>query len=941
MNKIKKFQGCAGSQRRLICLIVLLFSWLSGMGVLQAQQTIRVGYDSSGIYLYRDAAGTYRGYTVEYLYEIAKYTDWNYEFVPFAKWSGAIDALERGDIDLLPTVLKSPERQAKMLFSMRRMGDTYVALIVRKDDDVYFYGDLRPLQGAVIGVRQDTVDAEKFYDWARENQLQYNLRMFPDQRALLHALDTGGINAAAMSYTGRARGYRAVSEFASQEMYFAMPSGRRELMHKLDLAMGQIAVMNPDFLSKLTQKYMDNEMNPRPVFNEAERQFILGSDPVRVALLRNAFPFSYWDEDNGFQGIIPDLLHHFEQLSGLTFSLLPVDSQEEAFVMVQNGQAEIVGRLANNLLFAHANELRLTTPYAHLGMVRISRKDAAGDSIHRIAIQGSAQRDNLMSQETDADKEFTIYSDVEKCFEAFTSGEADAIYCDSTTASYFLNTHQASAYQVTALQGYSYDMTFGMAQRMDTPLAGILDKCIRYISAEDISALMTQDRLPHTRSWRAFIDRLPVRYLAAFVLGLTAIVMLLGYVSFSLWRKRGIENRTAAVREKNQQMQMELETAQKVNEVKEEFFSHISHDMRTPLNGILGFTNLAAEAESLSAAREYIDKIKLSGELLLALVNDTLQLSKLERGNLQLTWEPVDSMEFIEYVIAPICMFAKEKGITFHVDIGGWEKERVLMDRLNTHKVLLNILSNAVKFTDAGGSIYFSAESFKSSEGRFAAWITVRDTGIGITKEFLGKVYDPFTQEHAGTSMATGNGLGLSVAYRLIQLMGGNIEIKSQRGKGTEVDLEFYFELADHEQKECGPLEEKPDFTVLAGKKVLLCEDNALNTEIARTLLEQKEMRVVCAENGQQGIDIFSASVPYDFDLILMDLRMPVLDGYGAASGIRALDREDARHVPILALTADAYTEDVQKCLAHGMNAHIAKPIDPDVLFKEICRWLS
>lgn len=941
MNRIKKGQKYAGVYRRVVCLLVLLCSWLFCTGTLQAQQTVRVGYDKSGIYLYRDEVGEYRGYTAEYLYEIAKYTDWNYVFVPFAGWSEAVDALERGDIDLLPTVLKSPERQGRMLFSMRRMGDTYVALIVRKDDDQYFYGDLKPLQDAVIGVRQDTVDAEKFYDWAGENQLQYSLRTFSDQGALLHALDAGQINAAAMSYTGRARGYRAVAEFASQEMYFAMPLNRRGLMHELDLAMGQIAVMNPDFLSKLTQKYMDNEINPRPVFNEDERQFIAGSAPVRVALLRNAFPFSYWDDDNGFQGIIPDLLHRFEELSGLNFTMLPVSSQEEAFAMVKNGQAEIVGRLANNLLFAQANELRLTTPYAYLGMVRISRKDAERDSIRRIALQGSAQRDNLLGQETGEDKEFMIYSDVEKCFEAFTSGAVDAIYCDSTTASYFLNTHQAAAYQVTALQGYSYDMTFGVDKHVDMALAGILDKCIRYISADDISALMTQDRLPHARSWRAFIDRLPVRYLAAFVLGLIAIVMLLGYVSFSLWRKRGIENRMAAVREKNQQMQMELETVQKVNEVKEEFFSHISHDMRTPLNGILGFTNLAAEAESLPAAREYIDKIKLSGELLLALVNDTLQLSKLERGNLQLTWEPVDSMEFIEYVIAPICMFAKEKGITFHVDLGGWEKQMVLMDRLNTHKVLLNILSNAIKFTDAGGEVYFSAESFKSSQGRFAAWITVRDTGIGITKEFLGRVYDPFTQEHAGTSMAAGNGLGLSVAYRLIQLMGGNIEIKSQRGKGTEVDLEFYFELAEHGHEADGPVEEKPDFTVLAGKKVLLCEDNALNMEIAKTLLEQKDMRVVCAENGQQGVDIFSASVPYDFALILMDLRMPVLDGYGAASCIRSLEREDAGHVPILALTADAYTEDVQKCLAYGMNAHIAKLIDPDVLFKELCRWLS
>ena len=926
-------------QRRVVCIAgIILLNILWSMNVAAAQ-TVRVGYDRSGTYLYRDEQGEYRGYNVEYLYEMAKYTGWEYEFVPFGEWAAAVTALEHGDIDLLPTVLRSSEREGKMFFSMRRMGDTYVALVVRKDQDQYFYGDLEALQGSLIGVRQDTVDARSFFAWAEDYGLRYRLRQFRDQKDLLEALDAGSIDAAAMSYTGRARGYRAVAEFAPQEMYFAVTPGRRDLAQQLDTAMGQISIMNPEFLTKLTKKYLDTDTNSKPVFNKNELAFLASGNPVRITLLRNAFPFSYWIKDTGFQGIIPDLLEQFSFLTGLNFTFIPVDSQQEALDLIAKGEADVVGRIANNLFFAQANDLRLTTPYVFMNMVQITAKDKR--EIKRIAVQGSAQKDDIENHGGgDADREYIIYSDVEECFDALSKGLVDAIDCDSATASYFLNTHRASEYKVVALQGYAYDLAFGVSKAADPYLASILDKCIRYISAEDIAALLTQDRLPKSRSIRAFVEQLPGQYIVGFIVGLSFLVLFLAYASFTLWRKRGIEARMAAVKEKNRQMKTDLDTAQKINAVKEEFFTHISHDMRTPLNGILGFANLAAETTSPEAVREYIDKIKLSGELLLALVNDTLQLSKLERGNLQLTWEEADSMEFIEFVIAPMRLFAKEKGIDFIVDLSGWESERILIDRLNTHKVVLSILSNAIKFTPEGGKVYFYAESVKSSEGRFAAWLTVRDTGIGISKEFLPKVYEPFAQEQAGISNLPGNGMGLSVAQQLIHLLGGNIEIKSQLGKGAEVRMEFYFELAVKKKKYISEETLKTDFSRLAGKRVLLCEDNDLNMEIARTLLEQKEMQVICAKDGRQGVDIFAVSAPYEFQLILMDLHMPILDGYAAADAIRCLSREDAAEVPILALTADAYKEDIQKCLQHGMNAHVAKPIRIEQLFEEILRWV-
>ena len=374
-----------------------------------------------------------------------------------------------------------------------------------------------------------------------------------------------------------------------------------------------------------------------------------------------------------------------------------------------------------------------------------------------------------------------------------------------------------------------------------------------------------------------------------------------------------------------------LLSAERANEAKSAFMSSISHDMRTPLNGIIGFTNLALKEPASETVRGYLEKIRISGALLLDLINDTLTISKIESGKLSIEAKPEDAFELIDAITVPIRAAAEAKGVGLTVDASGVKRRWISADRNNVQKIFLNLLSNAVKFTPPGGLVEYIISG--SDEAAAAApgpnvFVTVRDSGIGISAKFLPHIYEPFAQEHEGGG---GTGLGLSIVKRLVDMMGGSIKVKSVPGQGTEFLVSLRIPTAkasDRTQKNSAASVHSLD-----GARILLCEDNELNTEIAKTMLENMGAAVVCAADGKQGVEAFAASAPNEFDAVLMDIRMPVMNGLKAAAAIRALDRPDARTTPIIAMSADAYDEDIKKCLAAGMNSHTSKPISPDQLF--------
>ena len=397
---------------------------------------------------------------------------------------------------------------------------------------------------------------------------------------------------------------------------------------------------------------------------------------------------------------------------------------------------------------------------------------------------------------------------------------------------------------------------------------------------------------------------------------------------------------TEAYQKEQQQMKLleqEKQAAEAANAAKSEFLSRMSHDIRTPLNGIIGMTHIARRLQNSPETEECMRKIDTSSRFLLGLVNDILDMSKAENGTIELHPEPYymeDFRGYMDSVIQPLC---DEKGqkLIFEPQVLGSVVPK--LDVLRMNQIYFNLLSNAVKYTPEGGEIHVSIHEDILPGERLRIRVSIRDNGIGMSSEFQKILFDPFTQEHRIDSPEMrGTGLGLAIVKKIVDAMDGTISVKSEPGKGTEFDFEVC----------CAYLEEKnvrhgtpagvsgESVQMLNGRHILLCEDHPLNQEIAKSLLEEKGMIVDVAENGEAGVRHYVASAVHYYDAVLMDIHMPVMDGYEAAKQIRASARADAETVPIIAMTADAFADDVKKCLDIGMNGHTAKPIEPDSLYR-------
>jgi len=384
----------------------------------------------------------------------------------------------------------------------------------------------------------------------------------------------------------------------------------------------------------------------------------------------------------------------------------------------------------------------------------------------------------------------------------------------------------------------------------------------------------------------------------------------------------------------NRELAGALAAAERANESKSDFISNVSHDMRTPLNAILGYDRLALEAASASARLEYLRKIGAAGETLLSLINDTLDLQKIENGVTTLHPAPVSCgavMEGILTAVEPL-MDAKKLRFTFDNSKAVWAA--IEADAVRVQEIFINLLSNAAKFTPPGGEVLLSLECVGETETEIRDKLVVRDSGVGISPEFLPKIYEPFSQERTGaTAGVGGSGLGLSIVKRLVDLMHGRIEVSSRPGEGTEFTVYLTFPKAEAPEKAGEPRQGQ---LCLRGKTVLLCEDNEMNREIATAILEKNGLSVLPAADGREGVERFAASKPGEIDAVLMDIRMPVMDGYAAARAIRASGRPDAAAIPIIALSADAYTEDIERARDSGMTGYLSKPIDPELLLRTL-----
>lgn len=411
-----------------------------------------------------------------------------------------------------------------------------------------------------------------------------------------------------------------------------------------------------------------------------------------------------------------------------------------------------------------------------------------------------------------------------------------------------------------------------------------------------------------------------------FVVIALVVVLLISAVIYVLTTSRNDRRMVRQQQEANRLLAQTAEQARRANAAKSEFLSHMSHDIRTPINGIMGMTDIALKnADDAVCVKDCLGKIKGSSNHLLSLVNDVLDMSRIEQGKIQISREAMDLRQVIESCTSIISGQLTGRKLQFLCDTADFSHYAVIGDELHLQQILINILGNAVKFTPDGGTVTFRVKELENDEKHVRYLFEVEDTGIGMSEEFQKHIFEAFSQEeNSSRTNYKGTGLGMAISKQFVDLMGGSIRVESRQNQGSRFTVELSFEIDTSV-----PLRKEEEMTAdLTGMKVLLVEDNELNLEIAKYILEEHGMIVTTAENGRTATELFEHSDPGQFDLVLMDVMMPVMDGLEAARVIRSLPRPDAGTIPIIAMTANAYEEDIRKSKDAGMNAHLSKPID-------------
>ena len=902
------------------CVFLLILALLTApmIPALAAEDpTVRVGYFYNGDFMHKLSDGSYAGYDIEYYKMLAGYAGWQLQFVEYDSLQSAINALENGEIDIMSGLSKTDERERLFLVSAMKMCTAHIAVQTREDDDRFAAGDTDTMENLICGILKGSNVVALYENWCRERGLTPHITEYDSLDSRNQALLNGEVDAIAGGST--IEGAQKIAEFPSLDLYFMLNRNQQARKAQLDRAMGILSLENPVFASDLFTKYFPSSRNTIPSFSAAEKAYIAAHPVLRAAVLKDDEPFSHLERDGTLTGILPEYYAHLSKVVGLEIRCVPFDSKDALYASIGSGQADLIGKAEYNIFSAYTYKILLTVPYLKMSLVQITRagttsvKNAAVPECNASGVSGLLEGTGVS---------VNIFPNSASCFDALQHKKADSVICTQPAATWLLNRYRASDYVVLAFGETTYNIASAPASGADgNTLRSILNKAID-VDGSYIQQLITSDTLADSANLTGLLDRLPVSLIAA--LGAAAVFLLVLAVTalFILIHRREAERRLAM-------RQAEVAAAAEANRAKHAFFGAVSHDMRTPLNGILGFADLALESEDSAQVRDYLGKIRASGTILNGLVNDTLIMSRLENGKYILHPEPCRTDALLGELLTPVRELAREKGIRLTDNTSTLRPRTVMADRLSLQKVFLNLLTNAVKFTPSGGTVCFSCRLEPENGEQPESIVTVSDSGSGISPEFLPHIFEPFAQEQSSNLDSSGSGIGLSIVQSIVTAMGGTIEVQSEPGRGTVFTVRLRLQELPGREPETGA---SGGAVLLNGRRILVCEDNALNREIIRSILTRHGAEVTEAENGRAGVEAFQKSPAGWYDDILLDLRMPVLDGCGAARAIRALSRDDARRVPIFAVSADAYPENIAECLKAGMNGHIAKPIDPEEL---------
>ena len=713
------------------------------------------------------------------------------------------------------------------------------------------------------------------------------------------------------------------------------------MLNEINDAIDQMNAVEGDWKMTLHNKNYESIETKNLEYTEKEKSIISQyskDNPFHVLCDPTRYPYSY-NENGEMKGIIPDYFRKIADYAGISYEFLTPATRDEYIAYQKNTETtdmSIDARLETDN-YAETKKWGLTAPFITMQLARVTRRDFDGEINAVAAVDQTASNSIADAMAPGAEK--LMCSTRQEMMEAVRKGKADAAFVYYYMAQAFVNSDTTGTMTYTLLEQPTFTYRMVVSSTENHALAGILTKAMYAMPqnlVEDLAARYTTYKAAEL----TFVDWIRLHPVAT-VWVLLIFGWLLTTMAMIAMRLSARKKAQKAAQETAEEMAELAEHAQAANKAKTAFLSHMSHDMRTPMNAIMGFTGIAMKNNPSDEVKNCLEKIDESSEYLLSLINDVLDLTRVESGKVKYNPVPADLKSITDSALDITKGFLTNRDISFKIQHEEAKIPNVLVDSVRLRDVLVNILSNAVKFTPDGGTITFETRcQGKGGDGYINMHYRISDTGIGMSEEFTKEIFEEFAQEDSDArTQYHGAGLGMAIVKKYVDMMGGTISVQSKKHEGTTFTVDIPLEITD---KECNKSDigfsEKVNLT---GVKVLLAEDNELNAEITTVQLEEFGMNVERAVDGKNAVEIFRNHPEGTFDVILMDIMMPEMNGYEAAKAIRAMnDRPDGKNIPIIAMTANSFAEDVQASLDAGMNAHLSKPIVIEEVIKTILRYV-
>lgn len=928
----------------MLCLLLLLPALFPVKAAAETApaKVVRVG-SFEDTFNYVNEKGIRKGYGYELLQTLSGYTGWQLEYVT-CDWSDCFEKLKNGEIDIMGDISYTEDRAEEMLFSDEPMGEEKYYLYADLSRADISASDFKTLNGKKIGVLMGTEPEVMLTEWEEKYDLKtqhVNISNNEDVKQKLANHEIDCFVSLEESFWAEL-GISTMTRVGKSDIYYAINKDRADIKEELDNAMRALEDADPFYTADLYKRYFS--LDYTPILTGEEKAWLKEHGAIRMGFLTGDSGVSTYDPATGeITGTITDYIQFARDCLGnqeLVFQMVGYDSQKAELDALKSGEIDMVFHFDQSPNLAEDYRVACTNTTWTSNMMAVTNKQHFNENqANRVAVPQNKLSLKRYIAVYYPQWEIVDCAAQEDAARLVKDGQADCFVTGVSSQENYSKKYDFYSVPLPNPAKSCFAVNSG-----NRHLLSILNKTIKAMPTN----MLTGSLAMYKSSSRKVTLSEFIRdnfFMVLLVSSIFVAVILLAILKLlRKARKAEAAARKAAndTQELNAKLQIAAENAESANRAKSTFLFNMSHDIRTPMNAIIGYADLASRhSDDPAKLKKYMENIQVCGQNLLMLLNNVLDLARIENDKTEIEYSVSDIEKDFRNCLAMFRNQADSKGQTLTVTTQ-LPYPYIYADIPHLTEVCTNLVSNAVKYTGAGGTIRCGVtQKPGEKEGWCDTVVTVADNGIGMSQEFQKHIFEPFERERTSTvSKVEGSGIGMGIVKKLVELMGGTVEVESKIGAGSTFTVTIPCRIASEDEiqakREINPSDQK----CLCGTRILLTEDNDLNAEIATELLQEEGCTVDRAKDGVECVDMLEKAANGTYQLILMDVQMPVMNGYDATKKIRRMDDPQKANIPIVAMTANAFSEDKQVALDAGMNDHIAKPINMSVLVPTLRKYL-